>query len=155
MSVVKAVLIVGAFLVAGLVGASPLPSYEVRKALPASMTCMPADLGALSPSHHGKPLLITDLNAKDVDPNSDIDEDSAEFSISGGVIRFDFNNGCDDDYDFIFFGDDLVNLAKGTVKEAHGLLSYFNAYGDSPDNGYSNSGTTLVTCVLSTATLPR
>ncbi len=64
-------------------------------------------------------------------------------SLKDGALDFDFNNGCDNNYDFLFVKSELESLAKGESKSVSGFLDYANAYGDDESKGKGKSRTSF------------
>jgi hypothetical protein len=94
---------------------------------PATLTCVAATKAAdLMDGKKSRELKIEKLDT-DQPESVNLDGSLEYIEDKAGVFQIDFNNGCDDDYNFIFFSQDLENLAQGKVKSIPGLLHYFNA----------------------------
>ena len=63
--------------------------------------------------------------------------------MKGAFIVLSGNNGCDDDYHFVFSTDDLELAAQGKRVKIHGLMNYFNGY---MDETVTETLTAAITC---------
>jgi hypothetical protein len=158
-------LAVTALFASALLLASPLrahaslaPSAEIRKALPAAMSCIPADANALALNPNDRadpntntdatPFVFTHFNSPIQDPEWNGDGGFEGMELEGNRLSFDFNNGCDNNYGFTFKLTDLTALARGQAKKIHGELDYFNPYAGSDTQSSGRPGKTPVTCML-------
>jgi hypothetical protein len=137
-----AVLSIASALSHSAVAAESNPADEIRATLPAGLSCTTDDRVAYGQSKG--PFEITRLNSptKSVDWNNDGGSDGA--MITWMTVSFNFNNGCDNNYDFVLMTADLVALAEGKLTEIRGMLHFANYYGDEADGAVER--TALLTC---------
>ena len=75
---------------------------------------------------------------------SDLDAgDDVWVEMKGAFTVLSGNNGCDDDYHFVFSTDDLELAAQGKRVKIHGLMNYFNGY---MDETVTETLTAAITC---------
>lgn|GEM_PF-3380689 len=57
----------------------------------------------------------------------DASTDAVRFD--GNVLEFISNNGCDNNFDIVFFAYDLLKIKRGDLKTIRGFMSFFNGDG--------------------------
>jgi hypothetical protein len=88
---------------------------------PATLDCMAPDANAAARHFH---LTRFDSN----EPRTDLDAKADGVpQDTGEVIEFCANNGCDNNYCFLFFSHELKLAAQGKKKTVNGLMNYFNS----------------------------
>jgi hypothetical protein len=90
----------------------------------------PSVLKCTSPGRGAAPrdFTLSDFNTSK--PQTDLDTASdSSIEDNGTVISFCGNNGCDNNYCFVFMSSDLSLMAQGKLTSTHGLMNFFN--GDS------------------------
>lgn len=92
---------------------------------PAGIICTTSTPGVFGGA--GNSVRITGLNLPEGQLGWDGDGSTRDRTLANRIVLLDFNNGCDNDYEFTFKPDDLIALAQGRSKEIVGLLEYFNA----------------------------
>lgn len=91
---------------------------------------------------------ILDMNSDR--PGTDIDARvDGRIEDEHGITSFAANNGCDNNYTWIFFSQDLDQMARGERKWVEGLMTFANSSSEcvDSDNGCEGSETARVTCV--------
>lgn len=116
------------------------PAVLAASALPAGLRCEAETRNEMASRFE-----LRDLNT--ARPRSNLDA-AFEGAIVVGptVTEFNANNGCDNNYDWVFFSDDLALLAKGKVKRITGLMKFFNADMQCKDADCAETETARVSC---------
>ena len=103
-------------------GASPNLTPKDR---PASLICTSDVKGA---NIFGESIEIRDVNTDEpylvnMDASTDV------VKSDGTVLQITANNGCDNNYDIVFFAYDLLKMKRGEMKTIRGFMSFFNGNG--------------------------
>jgi hypothetical protein len=135
-----------------------LTPAEQRALLPAGLICTSNDTNAYQFSENS--LILIQLNDVTQTPEWNGDGDSQDVDVNPHTVAFNYNKGCDTNYDFTFLTHDLLALAKGTSQEIPGLLAYFNADAYAGGDGMSNEDGTrkpsvVLSCKAFTGKLPE
>jgi hypothetical protein len=88
---------------------------------PASLTC--ASSGAAGPASRFT-LSLFDTKTPETDLDAQVD---GTIDDNGLTVSFCANNGCDNEYCFVFFTDDLSFLARKKLTQVHGIMNYTNS----------------------------